>query len=148
MGDRAPKYGTPIRPDIRHRTEDGGALNASVVSGSVGSCMCVCVCVSVWESVSVCIKSRVNVQFLLPQIELNRFLNVLLGPQSHSISATLTCKLCLCHRHNGNNNNNNDISCHICLRLTQPWMIRHVCMWRSPFLSLSLCSFPFLALER
>lgn len=109
----------------------------------------------VWVHVcaSVCvggrIKSRVNVQFLLPQIELNRFLNVLPGPQSHSISATLTCTLCLCRRHNGNNNNNNnDISCHICLRLSHPWMIRHVCMclpWRSPFpLSLSpTVSFPW-----
>lgn len=108
--------------------------------------MYVCVCVGV------CIKSRVNVQFLLPQIELNRFLNVLPGPQSHSISATLTCTLCLCRGHNGNNNsNNNDISCHICLRLSHPRMIRHVCMclpWSSPYPSLSLLLSLFLSLGK
>lgn len=115
MGDRPP---SPIRPDIR-RAHYGG-----VVSGNWGSCVCVC------------IKNRVNVQFLLPQIELNRCLNVPLSSQSPSTSAALTCTLCLCHRHN-------DISCHICLRLSRPWMIRHVCMClprrpRSPPLSLSL----------
>lgn len=72
---------------------------------------------------------------------------------NRTASATLTCTLCLCRRHNGNNNNNknNDISYHICLRLSHPWMIRHVCMclpWRSPFPPISSPLSLFLSLGK